>query len=454
MKTKGFIGLMIIVAIVAVMYSPSTINLTSGGFSTSPTSSGDNSTSMFLKYLREEGYNVILLNSSGQLNTVKQGVYMLIGPDTAVSSEDVQYIKSLFDKGTLSMLIAEGNATNNNLLEEIFGASVSGASVVVPSSYFLDKRVFIVSFSLEGKTYSGVLDIASYLSSLGKMTVLASTPPDSYDTSSSIRGPRSVIALYESNYSKAMIVTDSGPFTNKLLDLTNINERNFTFGLVTWVSGGRTNETIYLDNYHYTITQPKYVFGLPIGPLFDYALSIAISNLNNYYQQLPSSIQSYLHLSYFDASIIAGLLVLFTAYGLIRRTIQKEKPTNDDAELPEFESKMVSISESRLEFNELVKKKSFYVATCERLYEIVNDIVAKEYGEQLEKLAEDADNPIIKNDIQSRKFVIEITRIHYYATGKKRILIPPVINWKKKVVQLNRMAEDFLSKMNLKIANI
>jgi hypothetical protein len=455
LKLRSFLGLIVLVGIVAVMYSPSTIRVTEGGFNTSPTSTGGSSTSLFVTYIKNSGYRVVLLNDSSQLRQIQGGTYVLIGPDKELSEDDITFIKNLFNSGKLSLLIAEGNTTNNRMLKEIFGATVSGAAVIVPGSPFVDKRVYIANFNLGNSILSGVIDISSYIiTPNGVLRPVYMTPQNSYDTFDSRQYPRIVVAVTQQANSRALIIADSGPFINSIINTTIIDEKSFALSLLGWVAEGNKSTVIYYDNYHYVSRAPKYSFGLPVGPVFDYALSIAISNLNSYYQQLPLTIQNVSHLSYFDSSLIAGAVILLSGYALVRRVIQKEKVERDDTEPPQIEVNVLSLSDLRMNFDELVKKGSFYVATAERLYQILDDFSQKYLQLKFEEIPTRLNDASIARDRRILKFVRELKNIHDYAVGKKRLIFPPVLNWKKKIQFLDLEAEEFLTKIGAKTSSI
>lgn len=446
---------MALVAIVAIMYSPSTVRITLGGFSTSPVAIGGSSTSLFLSYIKEQGYKVILLNNSAQLNQIQDGIYLLIGPDTALSIQDANFIKNMYDEGRLSLLIAEGNSTNNIFLESTFDSTVSGAAVIVPSSNFVDKRVYIANFQLGKETLSGVIDISSYLILRSNvLQVVFSTPLNSYDTSDRSNYARPVVAIAQTPNSRALIITDSGPFTNSIINTTIIDEKKFSLSLLEWVTNGDTEKTIYYDNYHYVTKGPQFSFGLPVGPLFVYALSLAISNLNNYYQELPFTIQSITHLSLFDSSLIAGIPVLLFAYALVRKVIQKEKNERDDIEPPEIETNVVSVSKHRIEFDEFVKKKSFYVATAERLYQLLDEASQKFLSMKFEEILYNPKDKSIMDDRDMSKFIRDMIKVHQYAIGKRAFIFPPILRWKSKLQWFNMHAENFLNIIGAKTADV
>jgi len=119
MKLRQFVEILGVVALVAVIYSPSTIGLSAspaGDGGTGPTDTSSSGTSMFLSYLQQSGYHVKVANTTQEADASLGGqqklVYVLIGADTNLTNSEVQRFKSGYDAGRFSALVAEGNTTN------------------------------------------------------------------------------------------------------------------------------------------------------------------------------------------------------------------------------------------------------------------------------------------------------------------------------------------------------
>jgi len=70
MKLRQFVSIMGVVALVALIYSPSSIGFSASGVGdggTGPTDTSQSGTSMFYTYLRGAGYHVTVANSSQQV---------------------------------------------------------------------------------------------------------------------------------------------------------------------------------------------------------------------------------------------------------------------------------------------------------------------------------------------------------------------------------------------------
>src|SRR5262249_4609097 len=106
------------------------------------------------------------------------------------------------------------------------------------------------------------------------------------------KGPRTVGVMSELNDSRAIIVSDSGPFSSVYdfgLPNIGVNEHVFVKSMMDWVTQSDPNTAIVFDNAHYkdpvanANVQSSTSVSLPIGRLFASALSYWISATNGVY---------------------------------------------------------------------------------------------------------------------------------------------------------------------------
>ena len=198
---RNFLSLLGVVAFVAVLYSPATIggSIPTSLGSTSATNTLEQGTSQFLAVLRDSGYHVILANDTlSAISSVhgEKAAYFLIGADNPLSTAETQAIDSAYKNGSLSLLIAEGNRTNEAMISGLFNANVTGNAIVDPASSFADPRVFTVTLSSAiGQNATGVIDIASpILLRSNALSSVAATSILSFDSANATLGPRTVVA--------------------------------------------------------------------------------------------------------------------------------------------------------------------------------------------------------------------------------------------------------------------
>ncbi|HVB95855.1 MAG TPA: hypothetical protein VND41_04555 [Nitrososphaerales archaeon] len=475
MKLLQFIEIMGLVALVAVIYSPSTIGLSAspgGDGGTSPTDTSSSGTSMFLSYLHQAGYNVTVANTTDEVVASLLGqqrlVYVLIGADTTLTNLEVKHFQLGYDNGRFSALIAEGNATNQDLLAT-FGAKATGEPIVDPTSVFQDKQVFTVDLSVhEPNAFSstnatGVIDVASplVLSSLALHPV-AETSPSSYDLRNSTVGPRTVVAAGTSaTGARAVVLTDSAPFTNFLLNYTQgaVNENAFVAAMLSYVDPGK-GTPVLLDASHYNAAKPlKFQAGLPVGPLAAYIIEQNLAGLNSYYASFPSQVSGFLggygiHVSAGLASALVALVLLLSVYGAMTRWFAPEKKGKDDQPQPNVERTIVAESRARMDFLQTSRSKGGYVATLAQLYDVLDSIVVGEFGAGISSVEEHvlAERLGADEARRAKKLFLSLSKFHDYASGERRFLFPPVLRWRALTARVTRDAEAFLNSLGITIA--
>ncbi len=483
MKLRQFLSILGVVALVALIYSPSTIGFSAspaGDGGTSPTDTSQSGTSTFLTYLRQAGYHVTVANDSQQVLTglsgQKKTVYLLVGPDEVLSNAEVQAVTTGYLGGRVSALISEGNTTNAALLQ-VFGAQAQGRPIVDPTSTFQDKRVFTVELTLGSTTATGLIDIASSLRILPSsppqrspavsaplLRTVAATSKSSFDLGNATLGPRTVVAAASSTSgARAVILTDSAPFTNSLFNHTQpggaVDEEGFVAAMVSWVDPAR-NATILFDASHYVgAAPPKFQAGLPVGPLVAYAIEQDLSSLNGYYASFPSQVSGYLgglgvHVSDGLARGMVALVLLLSVYGAITRWFAPEKKGSDDQPPPNVERTIVAESRARLDFLQTSRSKGGYVATLSKLYDLLDSIVAGEFGKGIASI-EESELAKKVGDEEARKakaLFVSLSSLRDYASGKKRFLFPPVVRWRALTARTTSDAEAFLNQLGITIA--
>ncbi len=467
MKLRSFIYIMGFVALIAVIYSPSTIGVEAGSGigTTSPSETSQGGASQFLSSLKQSGYHVVLVNDTQteqRLLLNGKSVFMLLGADLQLSQGEVQSIRARYQSGQLSILLAEGNTTNAVFLGTVFGATVSGAAIYDRSSPFKDQRIFTVTLKLGATTETGVIDIASPIqaNSGSILRPAASSSPNSFDTQDSRLGARTVVASGTNPAgSRTLLITDSAPFTNDLFGYNqSANEKGFVGSMVDWVTRSNRSQTVLYDNYHYKSATPKFSLGIPVGPIVAYLLSQLLSGVNSYYAGLPAQTQGFfqdlLGISIPEALARVGiaLLLLLSVYGAVRRWFAPEMKGKDDQPIPSVERSIVAESKSRIDFLTTSRNKSFYVATLARLYEVFDDIMMKEFGRGVSSVRlEELETRFGARAGEAFKLFADLRKIYEYANGKRRFLFPPVFSWKSRVSTLTTRAEEAMNQLGMTI---
>jgi len=470
MKLRQFVEIMGVVALVAVIYSPSTIGINAspgGDGGTGPTDTSSSGTSMFLAYLHQAGYHVTVANSTGDVVNGLQGqqklVYVLVGADTALTSQEVKDFQGGYDNGTISALIAEGNTTNEGLLAT-FGAQTTGHPIVDPTSTFQNKEVFTVNtFGLGEASATGVIDIASpVLLSSSSLTPAAVTSPYSHDLKNATIGQRTVVAAGTSRSgTRAVVLTDSAPFTNFLFNYTQggVDEKAFVAAMLGYVDPGQGTPILF-DVSHYSAAKaPTFQAGIPVGPLVAYLMQQNLAGLNSYYASYPSQISGFLsgygiHVSPGLASALVALVLLLSVYTAVTRWFAPEKKGKDDQPQPSVERTIVAESRARIDFLQTSRSKGGYVATLDQLYDVLDSIVAREFVAGIATVEERvlAKRIGAGEAMKAKRLFLSLSKFHDYASGERRFLFPPVLRWRALTARTTRDAEAFLNRLGITIA--
>jgi len=475
MKLLQFVEIMGLVALVAVIYSPSTIGLSAspgGDGGTAPTDTSSSGTSMFLSYLHQAGYRVTVANTTDEVVSNLLGqqrlVYVSIGADTNLTSPEVKNFQSGYNEGRFSALIAEGNTTNQELLAT-FGANATGEPIVDPTSAFQDKQVFTVALSLQepnafsSTNATGVIDVASPLVlSSSPLHSVAETSPSSKDLGNATVGQRTVVAAGTSaRGARAVVITDSAPFTNFLFNYTQgaVNEKAFVVAMLGYVDPGK-EMPILLDASHYKPADPpKFQAGLPVGPLVAFIIEQNLAGLDSYYASFPSQVSGFLggygiHVSAGLATALVALVLLLSVYGAMTRWFAPEKKGKDDQPQPSVERTIVAESRARVDFLQTSRSKGGYVATLAQLYEVLDSIVVGEFGAGISSVEEHVLAERIGADEarRAKKLFLSLSKFRAYASRERRFLFPPVLRWRALTVRTTREAEAFLNSLGITIA--
>jgi hypothetical protein len=457
MNKKTFASLLLLVALVAVIYSPSTIGL---GASINPLTSSTGGLSHFISYLRGAGYRVEVANTSAQEASMLPGAsgYVLIGADEPLPPQAQQAVYSAYRSGGLSIVMAEGNTTNAPFIEEYFGGDVTGAAISDPASPFADQMQFYTSMDLGGTTTVAFLDVASPLViSGGTLTPVAYSPPQSV-VSGSQAPAREVVAAVAQDQAggRAFFVTSASPFTNALMLPAggapgSPNDTSMVASIARWAfhAGG----TVLVDNSLYTPPRPSLSLGLPVGYLALLLLDGVVSAMVS-----PFGLAS----SFFSGGtffgipgVVFSLVLALLALAFIRRTLKRyfasEKVVKDDQPIPSVERQVVAESKARSDFLTLSRSKSFYLATCAQLYDVIDEVSAMEFSGGVSSLTAQALATRVGEGeaAEAMKFLAELTRLNDYATGKRRFMLPPILGWKRRVAALTAQAESFLNALGM-----
>ncbi len=467
MSVRKFIGLLWIVAMLAILYSPSALQLpVQGGNTVTGEGSALQTMSPFIGYLRSN-YRVVIVNSTesllAQMNNTGRMTYLLIGPDRGhgLSSEEARVISNRYLNGSLSLLIAEGNSTNNAFLSYLFHIKVPGDVIRDLTSPFLDDRVFTSPVELGQDNVTAVFDIASpiILQNPSGMIPFARSSPNSTEISNDpllhaneTRGQRTVAVSGVMNSSRAIIVSDSAPFSTAYsvrLPRFGVDEQAFVKSMMEWLTISDKNTTIVLDNVHYrslAINVPgSSNISLPIGRLFAAALSYWISSTDSIYSGLTKSTGVF--------AILIVILTTWSIYGVLVSKYSSENRGKDDRPLPRIERNILAESREKVNFRTTTRTSGFYASTLQQLNVVLGQVLTREFGLDTSSITIDplASRLGEQGARRAIRIFARLSDIAEFAEGKRRFLFPPIIRWKRTTEVLTGEVEEILNALGLTI---
>ncbi len=476
MRFRQFISLLWLVALVAILFSPSTIRLGLGGFGNGrqpPLAESFRAVQPYLTNL-ESRYKVTIVNDTkalqDALNQPGKKAYFLLGPDENhnLTTTEAQLIKSQYQTGVLSLLLVEGNRTNNSFLNSTFDVQVRGDAIVDNSheNNFWTRppppphgEIFPVTATLDGQTVNGIIDVASpiIIGTNGKMTIVSTSSLNSTEksldqkvTADTRPGPRTVIASNQTKSNRALLVSDSSPFSteyNQTFPKLAINETAFAMTLTEWVTHSDPATKIIVDNIHYLqpviVNVPSFSLNLPVGRIFALLLAIYLRVSNQFYTGFLDTTRPYL----------LGI-ALFTAwgfYGTLTKRYAREKRGKDDEPVPWIEKTILAESKEKRDFLTTSRKKGFYVATLDQLHDVLDSLVEREFATRITDVTLDQLTTRLGKEqaIKADRLFKRLGKIAKYARGEKRLLLPPVLRWKSTTRSLASETEKVLNQLGV-----
>ncbi len=459
MKFRQFSELLIIVALVAAIYAPP-IQLAAqdqfgSGSAVRPLNTGWGGTSFFVTEAKQMGYHVVYANSTVNdiLNVKGKALYVLMGSDSALTDQEQTLIKSKMQSDDLSLLIAEGNQTNNKFLSN-FGIAISGKPIFDPDSPFQDKRVLFATVQING-THRMQINVASPILQSGNATNGFNVKPVGYtgrhsnDTGNSRVGARVVAETIDRNgVTKGIVFSDSGVFINAILNSTESrDEQVLAASVIESLTQGDRKTTILIDNSHYERTGTALPFSIPpIGMLVAVFLTSYLKTFNQTYDSFLASASAPLLL-------VIGVSTLVGTYFGLKRWMGRQPIGDDTPKVPVIESTRLIENSSKTTIAGMKANGSFYLDTLAKLYYVLDDLVKREFGAHLEQIGLDDNDWHIGDRIgwenQQRlvKIAKDLSKIRDKAEGRRGFLFPPVLRWERKFSQITAETDKVLKAM-------
>ncbi|MEE9586004.1 MAG: DUF4350 domain-containing protein [Nitrososphaerales archaeon] len=377
MKFRRFFELLVLVAIVAAIYAPP-IQLAieaqvAASATVSPSNRGWSGTSLFASLARDSGYRVILANYTIEnlRNVEGRALYVLLGPDQPLTSDEVSAIGSMMKSGELSILMAQGNTSNNHFFNSLFGFNITGSPIIDPDSPFEDKRVTTARVTLDGG-HDVLLNIASPIIRTGEgaeefyVEPIGFTGEESYDAADETRGSRVVaVAINSEDRLNGIVISDSGIFINSALNSTETTgSHRFAEEALDLLTEGDKQTTIVIDDAHYDKLGTGLEIPFTLPPL---GMMLAIFMIS-FLETFNETYDAFLASTPFPMLLLMGGFTLVGTYFGLRRWMGRQPGGVDTPDMPVIESERLVESTSRVKIATLQTRGRFYLDTLVRLY--------------------------------------------------------------------------------------
>jgi hypothetical protein len=440
-----FFELLILVALIAAIYAPpiqlALENRISASGSASPTNTGWSGISKFTDIVRSKGYPILISNSTSEdLNNINGTfLYILIGPDKALDNNEESIISSMMKNGNMTLLIAQGNSSNNDFLNRNFGLIITGNPIIDPNSQFDDNRVSVAKIHVN-TSHKVLINVASPIikkesDNLFSAKPIGFTENQTYDLGNETRGGRVIaVELTSTNKTKGIIFSDSGIFINSNFNSSaTYNLSRLADESINYLTDGNINTTIIIDNNHYEEISVSREIPFTLPPLGMILATYMISFLKTFNE----SYDNYLMTTPFIILLGISILSLIGTYFSLRRWMGKMESGIDTMDMPKIESSRLVESTSSIEIANLKKSGNFYQTTLTQLYYVIDELFKREYGFSIKSMDGRTERLLIekvgqKNSEKLAAILKELTIIREKTEGERRFIFPPIFSWKRK----------------------
>lgn len=457
---KTFTLILIFIAFIASIYAPFkilslpvTLNI-----STSPYNTLWNGTSEFYNTLIDRGYKVYMVTSLNDIDRIITNndsiVYIVIAPDKPFTPIEVEKLIEIASRAKrVSFLIADESVTSNTLLNRLFNLSIPGIVLRDPLSPY-GPLYPVVKCSINGTTYTLLLNIASYI--------------DIHNVSGGFEilcrfNSKPVIIYCTRDWYDGVILSDSSIFINQFFNEKYLNEsipsrytpidnKRFALDIVELLTRGDRDCKILIDCYHYRVLDINSLMNLPIPPI-GLILSLLATMVIRFLDTLYLSLLGELPLT---IKIPILLAILLLSYSLLRRVggicgydegIYRHSRVSVLCE--------VELPEKRI-YNVKHLSKRDTIELLASLYTILCKVASKELSIDFTRVDDGKVRDRIrlifgKDSVRVLKTLYTLRKIYEYHTGKRRIIWPPIVFWRRTLSKLILNSEMILKVMGTTI---
>ncbi|ADI31498.1 DUF4350 domain-containing protein [Staphylothermus hellenicus] len=462
MRLKLFIIFLLIIGLLAAFYIPGiTIKVEASLYvgTCSPLSLDWSGTSILVQRLRNEGYNVVIVNKNSELiNELNRGgLLLIIGPDKSLSANntDLDLIEKYFLNGKINIAVLDENITSNNLLHR-FHIHVNGTMILDMMLTQDPQYPLTIIKSLDNETKYVRLNWASFIvndTRINRPVNIISITYGILDLNSNGKIDDEEIAYFIKTRektgfnewitgiiivyprSKLFVMSDSSPLINTELG-RNLTVSEIIYNYVKQLSDEKSKRVI-IPNYLYRRKN--------IQQTIPFHSSILFLLFANFLEQADQFIDAIIS----QYSILGPIALLLTILGLIGLM----KSVFDLKELVEFKHEKVReykiIIETIITANLLDKKflKNREKILIKRYWKLLRQafIIVKNFDLEEVLASKSYDKLRLLGIVDRKKFkkLLWLYRVYLKINGKSRL--PIVFNWRRTMIKYVLLVEDLLN---------
>jgi len=471
---RAFIAGLIIVGIVASLYSAPKSVLVSLIFAGSPTPFTDEwyGTSELANLLKNEGYEFIVLFSTSDIQKVLREspgahrvILAIISPEVGIGEEEAEDIATLLLRGNISLLVADETRASNTLLRKL-GLEISGARLKGPLNAPYVPAV--ISVPEEG-SFSVVLSVASSLEIVEGSIIQGLD----YEAVSETPAGELVAVAGEAGKGRFFVLGDGTIFLNTALsgNASSLGDyRNLSLAIFRYLSGAAdpSDVVVAYDLSHYNDSLKPLRGGNGVGSGPSRSLDGIIRSysgldlpillhpamfvlLGLYFLRLAESIFFEIASRELFVAPIAATVLGYVIYRRVKKSFGEALDDNVETRVPEIDMIAETIIRRQVEALAKIGKREALELT-HNLYLILDAILSKHMATSLKEIHEDrrrlehvAERLGLTVE-ELRDFTRTIIALNERYEGKRKFT-PIVFRWDRKLRELLEASETILLKL-------
>ncbi len=454
MRLGVLLFFLIIIGLLASFYSPALMAKVKTYIykdTASPYNIEWSGTSILVKYLRKNGFEVIITENDTSLHRElsKGGLLLIIAPDTMFKNNTLSLINKLIGNGTINLAVFDENTTSNNLIEK-YGVEIMGKAVLDPFNPYKPyyPRDLIYSRSNETIIYrlnwGSPLNItrATYSMAIFSITYGVLDVNDNGKLDDLTFGAYVTGVIIDTGSSQILVFGDSYPLTNDAF-IRNVSATRVLLDYISWLAKMKGNRIIIPNQLYQakplTIQTPFHVSILFL------VLAHYLEKADQFIDKLFSTFQ-YIELATVLASFLAFLALLKYLFGLKSIIEYKVGP------IKRYQFLIGSTITRSVTDKNVVGGKEKTLIT--KYWEILSNTYKSLKNIDLDKIIGEKNYELLVKYGFDKKDLKNITWLYRIRVkAEKKTFLPIIISWRHVLFKYVSLTENYLNKLGYTMMN-